>query len=131
MRLGIRLLCLVLLGHWWHALAMPYSAASVMQVDTTHAHHSNHVESDNTCCDPPTAALGTGTDIEFHQEYSAHTTCGSGGHVCCSLQPTPVLATSLALPLDSSCTQRADAPQWVLQRHAERLFKPPKTELPL
>lgn len=143
MRLGIRLLCLVLLGHWWHALAMPYAVGAVshtMQPSMTHqstvhlptpavqatpAHNGDHLSASDTCCDTPFAAEGRGTDPQPDDKHSAYTSCGTG-HVCCTLQATPWLTTPLTLLLTASNARHTHDPQWVLQRHSERLFKPPK-----
>jgi hypothetical protein len=116
MRFWLSVLCVVLMGHWWHAVAMPLATPAPPPMAMSHlaSHHDHHASDD--CCETsqpqPTVKLNCGSE-----------------HACCTLQPTPV--TQLTTP----CFVEASG-----QRHAlthkldagplkDRLFKPPRATL--
>ena len=130
---------MVLMGHWWHAVAMPITspahASTIAPVASTHVSehhaseashsqsHAHHAVSD-TCCDAPTASA----DTMSHASHSVQSKCG-GEHACCSLQPAPV--TQVRVPgFDAMPSQRHAVMHTLALNHLkERLFKPPRAAL--
>jgi hypothetical protein len=142
MRFWLSVLCVVLMGHWWHAVAMPITpplpispvslakpANTVMLeahgATATHAvsdHH--HASTDANPCDTSQGACPQA----HHSDKSPVTSCGSE-HACCTLQPSPIVRLGLSWMPEASSERHAIAHKLAINQPPGRLFKPPKATL--
>jgi len=108
----LSVLCIVLMGHWWHAVAMPVATA----VHHDHTATAHHASADQACCDAT------------HATHSVKPNCG-GEHACCSLQPAPLTHTYLPGWGAVASQRHAVMRTLALDHPQDRLFKPPRAAL--